>query len=92
MALRWQIVGEMSHAVDTNHKPRPFERFRALCGRWCEVWPGDVQRRSHRRRWWGTAGWLDLPPRGRFPCEKCDRIWADMDGLSRAERRMDTAA
>lgn len=89
MALRWQGVGELAHALDTDHRPRAYERFRAVCGRWCEVWPGDVLRGACRWKFWGGPGWLAVPPR--CPCADCDRIWADIRGLSRSQARMDSA-
>lgn len=80
MSLRWQDVGECSHALDTDRTPEPYEMFRALCGRWCEVWPEDT---PQQRRWWywGRTGWLERP--GRTPCRDCDVIWAEIDDMGK---------
>lgn len=79
MNLRWQNVGERAHALDADHQPLAYETFRALCGRYCEVWPDDVQPRPHRWKFWGGPGWLDMPHI--VPCRDCDHIWAAMDEL-----------
>lgn len=80
MALRWQDVGERSHAVDADHKLCAFEHFRALCGRWCEVWPSDTHTR-HRWLFWEGYGFMD---HARRPgCDECDYVWQDMDNLGK---------
>lgn len=80
MTLRWQDVGERSHAVDADHAFGRGELFRALCGRWCEVWPGDVHR-HHRWLFWAGWGWRDHARRPQ--CGECDRTWDAMDALDR---------
>lgn len=83
MTLRWQDVGERSHAVDSNRELRAHEHFRALCGRWCEVWPTDVHTR-HRWLFWIGFGFMDHARRP--PCTECDHIWDDMDELGTKQK------
>lgn len=84
MSLWWQDAGERSHVVDIDHWPRPFETFRAICGRWCEVWPEDVS--SRPPRWLRIVGMPDMNVTAQVPCQQCDRIWAEMDELDTARR------
>lgn len=80
MSLRWQDVGERSHAHYGNRELASGEYFRSLCGRWWEVWPEDVRTR-HDWKFWVGLGWLDHAMR--LPCRECERIEQAMRDLGK---------